>query len=81
MNGAGKERGKEIREQPTEDRERRENAKKMLNRGNKLEDLLKTQYLAVFSAKNKPKTNSILSAKSASQDEKRGLRGRVSGAK
>jgi len=34
-----------------------ENAKKILNRGNKPKDLLKTNDLADFRAKNKPKTN------------------------
>jgi len=37
----------------------------MLNRGNELKDLLKTQHLAAFGAKNELKTNSILSAKEA----------------
>jgi hypothetical protein len=49
----------------------------MLNRGNKLKDLLKTKNLAVFGAKNKPKTNSILSAKSANQGEKNRSQGGV----
>jgi hypothetical protein len=37
----------------------------MLNRRNELKDLLKTQDLAFFRAKNELKTNSLLSAKSA----------------
>ena len=36
---------------------------KILNRGNELKDLLNTQDLAFFGAKNELKTNSILSAK------------------
>jgi hypothetical protein len=44
----------------------------MLNRGNKPKDLLKTQHLAILGAKNKLKTNSILSVKSA--DQKAGFR-------
>jgi hypothetical protein len=67
MESAGTERGKEIGKRPAGGGKRQENAKKMLNRGNKLKDLLKTQDLAFFGAKNKPKTNSILSAKSANQ--------------
>ena len=43
------------------------NAKKILNRGNEPKDVLETQHLAVFGAKNELKTNSILSAKSAHQ--------------
>jgi hypothetical protein len=38
-------------------------AKKILNRGNELKDLLQTQGLADFLAKNELKTNSVLSAK------------------
>ena len=44
-------------------------SKKILNRGNEPKDLLETQHLAVFGAKNEPKTNSILSAKSAENRE------------
>jgi hypothetical protein len=47
-----------------------EDRKKILNRGNELKDLLKTNDLASFRAKNKPKTDSILSAKRANQREK-----------
>jgi hypothetical protein len=65
MDSAGRERGKEIRKQPAGDGKRRGNAKKILNRGNEPKDLLKTQDLTFFEAKNEPKTNSILSAKSA----------------
>jgi len=43
------------------------NAKKILNRRNEPKDLLETQHLAVFGAKNELKTNSILSAKSPDQ--------------
>jgi hypothetical protein len=49
----------------------------MLNRGNEPEDLLETQHLAVFGAKNELETNSILSAKSADQSGK--VRFRVPG--
>jgi hypothetical protein len=44
------------------------------NRGNKPRDLLKTKHLSSYGAKNKPKTNSILSAKSADQSEKHRIR-------
>jgi hypothetical protein len=44
---------------------RQENTKKILNRGNELKDLLQTQGLTVFGAKNELKTNWFLSAKSA----------------
>jgi hypothetical protein len=44
------------------------------NRGNKLKDLLKTKRLSSSGPKNKPKTNSILSAKSADQSEKNRIR-------
>jgi hypothetical protein len=70
MSSASRERGKEIRKQPAEDGKRQENAKKILNRGNKLRVFLKTKGLAFFGAKNKLKTNPILSAKSANQSEK-----------
>jgi dsDNA-binding SOS-regulon protein len=45
------------------------NAEKMLNSGNELKDLLETQHLAFFGAKNELKMNSILSAKSARNRE------------
>jgi hypothetical protein len=48
-------------------------SKKTLNRGNEPKDLLQTQHLAIFGAKNEPKTNSILSARRA------GFRFQVSG--
>jgi hypothetical protein len=69
MESAGRERGKEIRKRRAGGAKRQENAKKILNRGNEPEDLLKTQHLAFFRAKNEPKTNSILSAKSAENRE------------
>ena len=69
MDCAGGERGKEIRKRPAGGGKRQENAKKILNRGNEPKDLLKTQHLEFFGAKNKPKTNSILSAKSEDQSE------------
>jgi len=50
----------------------------MLNRGNELKDLLKTQDLAFFGAKNELKTNSILSAKSAKNREQ-GIRNKPQG--
>jgi hypothetical protein len=52
-NGAGKE-GKSAK-----------NRKKMSFRGNELKDLLQTQGLDVFRAKNELKTNSIFGAKKA----------------
>jgi hypothetical protein len=55
MASAGRERGKEIRKQPAGGGKRQENAKKILNRGNEPKDLLKTQNLAFFEAKNEPK--------------------------
>src|SRR5208337_282297 len=48
-------------------------SKKILNRGNEPKDLLETQHLAVFGAKNELKTNSILSPRRA------GFRCQVSG--
>ena len=49
-------------------------AKKILNRGNEPKNLLETQHLAVFWSENEPKTNSILSAKSADQSGEVGFR-------
>ena len=63
MESAGRERGKGIRKRPAEGGKRSENAKKILNRGNEPKDLLKSRHLALFGAKNEPKTNSILCAK------------------
>jgi hypothetical protein len=63
MESVGKERGKGIRKQPAGSGKWHENAEKMLNRGNEPEDLLKTQHLAFFRAKNEPKTNPISCAK------------------
>jgi hypothetical protein len=57
MESAGRERGKETGRQPQEGGREQENAKKILNRGNEPKDLLKTQHLAVFRAKNELKTN------------------------
>jgi hypothetical protein len=57
MLSAVDERGKEIGNHPAGNAEQQENAKKMLNSGNELKDLLKTQHLAVFRAKNELKTN------------------------
>jgi hypothetical protein len=54
-------------------------SKKILNRGNEPKDLLETQHLAVFGAKNELKTNSILSAKSAYQSGKVGFGCQVPG--
>jgi hypothetical protein len=78
MESATRERGKEMRKRPAEGGKRQENAKKILNRGNEPKDLLKIQHLAIFAAKNEPKTNPILSAKTADQSEKTGLRWQVS---
>ena len=52
MLSLGRERGKGIEKQPSEGAKRLENAKKMLNRGNELTILLKTQGLANFEVKN-----------------------------
>jgi hypothetical protein len=62
MVSAGRERGKEVRRRPV-GVEMARKAKKILNRGNELKDLLQTQGLADFLAKNELKTNSVLSAK------------------
>jgi hypothetical protein len=70
-----------MRKRPAGDAKRQHNAKKMLNRRNELKDLLETQDLAVFRAKNELKTNSLLSAKEADQSEKPGFRIRDSGAR
>jgi hypothetical protein len=79
MKSAGRQRGKVMRKRPAGHAKRQQNAKKMLNRGNELKDLLKTQDLEVSRAKNELKTNSILSAKEADQSEKAGLRIQDSG--
>jgi hypothetical protein len=79
MQSAGTERANGIRKRPAGSGKWQENAKKILNSGNKPKDLLKTRHLAFFGAKNKPKTNPILSAKIANQSEKTGLRWQVSG--
>ena len=47
-----------------------ENAKKILNRGNELKDLLKTKDLGFFVAKSELKTNYILSAKMRKSEPK-----------
>jgi hypothetical protein len=73
MERAGTKRGKETRKRSAQGGEWQENAKKILNRGNKLKDLLKTQDLAFFRAKNKLKTNPILSAKMSQSERKSGL--------
>jgi hypothetical protein len=78
MQSAGRERGKEVRKRPAGDGKRHENAKKILNRGNEPKDLLKTQHLAFFGAKNEPKTNPTLSAKEADQSEKTGCKCKIS---
>jgi hypothetical protein len=74
MENAGTEGAKGIQNRHGGDGKRFGNAKKILNRGNELKDLLKTQHLAVFGAKNELKTNSILSAKSADQSGEVGFR-------
>jgi hypothetical protein len=67
MENAGTEGAKGIQDRHGGGAKRFGNAKKILNRGNELKDLLKTQHLAVFWSENELKTNSILSAKSADQ--------------
>jgi hypothetical protein len=74
MSSTGTERGKKIGRRPAASAKRQQTAKKMLNRGNELNDLLETQDLASFAAKNELKTNSVLSAKSANQSGKVGAR-------
>jgi hypothetical protein len=78
MESVGREPGKEIPKQPAGGGKRHENAKKILNRGNEPKDLLKTQHLAFFGAKNEPKTNPTLRGKEADQSEKTGFRWQVS---
>jgi hypothetical protein len=48
MESIGRGRGKGIRKRPAKSGKRHENAKKMLNRGNELKDLLETKDLAYF---------------------------------
>jgi hypothetical protein len=48
MASVGKDAGKGIRKRPAGTGKRHENAKKMLNRGNELKDLLETKDLAYF---------------------------------
>jgi hypothetical protein len=48
MESVGKDAGKGIRKRPAGSGKRHENAKKMLNRGNELKDLLETKDLAYF---------------------------------
>jgi hypothetical protein len=81
MSSPGRERGKGTRKQPAGGAKRQENAKKILNRGNELKDLLETQRLAFLGAKNELKTNWFLSAKCGNQGDKTGLRCKVSGDK
>ena len=64
MKSAGRERGKEMRKQTAGGERRQQNAKKMLNKGNELRDLLKTRHLALLGAKDELKTNSVLSPNS-----------------
>jgi predicted molibdopterin-dependent oxidoreductase YjgC len=81
VESAGREHGKEIRKAARRGRKMATKCKKMLNRGNKLKDLLKTQDLAVFRAKNKLKTNPVLSAKMSKSKRKKGPRRQVLGAR
>ena len=73
MESAGRERGKEMRKRAAEGGKWQENGKKILNRGNEPKDLLKTQHLAIFGAKNELKTNPILSAKMSESKRKSGF--------
>jgi hypothetical protein len=52
MQNAGTERAKGVRKRPVGGGKWRENAKKILNSGNEPKDLLNTQDLAFFGAKN-----------------------------
>jgi hypothetical protein len=75
MKSTGRECGKKVGRRPAEGGEWQENAKKILNRGNELKDLLKTKDLAVFGARNELKTNSVFSAKRARSRRKSELSG------
>jgi len=57
MKSAGREHGKEVRKRPAGGGKWQENAKKILNRGNELKDLLEIKDLEAFEAKNELKTN------------------------
>jgi hypothetical protein len=70
MKSTGAECGKKVGRRPAEGGEWQENAKKILNRGNELKDLLKKKDLAFFGAKNELKTNSVFSAKTARLERK-----------
>jgi hypothetical protein len=74
MESAGRERGKKIRKQPARGGKRQENARKILNRGNRAKDALKTQHLTISRARNEPKANPVLSAKEDDQSERVGCR-------
>jgi hypothetical protein len=73
MKSTGRECGKKVGRRPAEGEEWQENAKKILNRGNELKELLKTNDLAFFGAKNELKTNSVFSAKRARSKRKNEL--------
>jgi hypothetical protein len=73
MESADAERGKEVRKRPAGGGRWQENAKKILNGGNEPKELLKTQHLAFFGAKNELKTNPILSAKMSRSKRKSGF--------
>ena len=79
MSSAGRERGKEIRKRPAEGAKQQENAKKILNRGNELKDLLAIKDLAYFGAKNELNISSILSANDANSSEKTAFQRKLSG--
>jgi hypothetical protein len=54
MRRTGRQRRKEFQKRPAEDGKQQQNEKKILNSGNKPKDLLQTNDLAFFGAKNKP---------------------------
>jgi hypothetical protein len=64
--------GKGFANRPGGGRNRVENGKKILNRGNEFRYLLITKDLACFAARNELKTNCFLSAKTPGQSEKYG---------
>ena len=72
MQGAGRERGKEVRKRPVRGAIKRKCAKDVKNRGNELNDLLQTQDLASFRMQNELKTNVISSAKTRKLHRKSG---------
>jgi hypothetical protein len=73
MSSAGRERGKEIRKRPTGSPKRQRDAKKILKKREQTQRFVENTgvsgFLSEKQTQNKPKTNSILSAKSAKNRE------------